>query len=276
MFMSATRMNSKYELLVKLIKTACIALAAFHLYTGMTGPFQSMIQRAIHVGGGFSIFFLLSIEEKINENKNIIGIAIDGLLLIATVICCSYILLSYERIVDPFFEPTKIDVILGLCMTFIVLEVTRRMIGWFIPLLALFMVFYTLFGNYFPGVWRHSGVSLDYMAEVLYLSDRGIWGLVTGLSATVIAAFVMLGAVLFATGGGKAFIDLSCWIVGDSYGGAAKLATVASSLFGIISGSGSANVATTGAFTIPLMKRIGYKPEFAAAEIGRASCRERV
>lgn len=268
--MNETKIDSRYELLAALIKLTCIALAAFHFYTGITGPFQSMLQRAIHVGGGFSIFFLLSIEEKVN-NRNKITIIIDGILLIATVICSSYILLSYTRIVDPFFEPTHIDVILGLCMTFIVLEVTRRMIGWFIPLLALFMIFYTIFGSYFPGVWRHNGVSLDYMIEVLYLSDRGIWGLVTGLSATVIAAFVMLGAVLFATGGGKAFIDLSCWIVGDSYGGAAKLATVASSLFGMISGSGSANVATTGAFTIPLMKRIGYKPEFAGAVESAAS-----
>jgi len=140
-----------------------------------------------------------------------------------------------------------------------------------IPALAGFMVFYALFGNYFPGIWHHNGVSLEYLVQVLYFSDRGIWGLVTGISATVIASFIILGSVLFATGGGKAFIDLSCYIVGNAYGGAAKLATVASSLFGMISGSGSANVATTGAFTIPLMKRIGYSPEFAAAVESTAS-----
>ncbi|MDO5116761.1 MAG: TRAP transporter fused permease subunit [Synergistaceae bacterium] len=257
--------------LALVIKIAAITFALFHLYTGVMGPFQSMLQRSVHVGGGFAVFFLISLQERLKKKQSNYATLADSVLLIITVIASTYILICYDRIVDPFFEPARLDVILGLLMTLVVLEVTRRLIGWFIPLLALLVLVYALFGNIFPGTWQHAGVSLDYVVEVLYLSDRGLWGLVTGISATIIAAFIILGSVLFATGGGKAFIDLSCWIVGDSYGGAAKLATVASSLFGMISGSGSANVATTGAFTIPLMKRIGYQPEFAAAVESTAS-----
>lgn len=114
-----------------------------------------------------------------------------------------------------------------------------------------------------PGTWGHNGIAFNNLITTLVYSDRGIWGSITGTSATIIATFVIFGSVLFSTGGGQTFIDVANALTGRSTGGAAKLATIASGLFGSVSGSAGANVATTGAFTIPMMKRLGYKTEFA-------------
>lgn len=259
------------------IQFFAIVFACFHLYTALFGVFQSIIQRSLHVGGGVVLFMLLSIEIKRNKNlqeknkKNTASIILDISMALFAIFAVSYLVVSFDRITNPMFEITKLDIVIGLIFTAIILEMTRRLIGWAIPMLAVFFLIYAFYGDYFPGIWRHNGIGIEYISEILFFSDRGLWGLVTGISSTIIAIFVIFGAVLFATGGGKAFMDISCWITGSSYGGAAKLATVASSLFGMISGSASANVATTGSFTIPLMKRLGYKAEFAGGVESAAS-----
>ena len=124
---------------------------------------------------------------------------------------------------------------------------------------------YAMFGKYIPGTWGHNGITFRNLLTTLVYSDRGVWGSITGTSATIIATFVIFGSVLFSTGGGQTFIDAANALTGRATGGAAKLATISSALFGTVSGSAGANVATTGAFTIPMMKRLGYKKEFAAA-----------
>lgn len=255
--------------LARIIYVLAVLFALFHLYTAMFGAFQTIIQRSIHVGGGVILFLLLAIKKRDGQNKLVS--AIDLALAIITAFIVVYLVTYFDDIMHPMFEPKAIDIVLGLVMVGIVFYVTRRLIGWAIPLLSTFAVLYALFGQYFPGIWKHSGVSLNYIMEVLFLSDRGLWGLVTGISATIIAMFMIFGAVLFTTGGGKAFMDLATCITGNSYGGAGKLAAVASGLFGMISGSAAANVATTGAFTIPLMKRLGYAPEFAGGVESSAS-----
>ena len=249
------------------------AFALFHIYTAAFGVFQSIIQRSIHVGGGITLFLLLSIEKRLSGEgkKNYFLIVLELLMAAYVVFGVVYVVQSFDRIMDPLFEITQADIVIGLIFTAIVMECTRRLMGAAIPLLALLFVVYALFGQYFPGTWQHQGVGLDYVAEILFFSDRGLWGLVTGISSSMIAVFMIFGGVLFATGGGKSFIDLSCSLTGASYGGAGKLAAVASGLFGMISGSAAANVATTGAFTIPLMKRLGYAPEFAGGVESSAS-----
>ncbi len=257
------------SILSKAIYVFAVLFALFHLYTAAFGAFQTIIQRSIHVGGGVVLFLLLAVQKR--EGKHKLLSCIDSALAIITMFIVSYLILNFDNIMHPMFEVQTLDIVLGVIMLGIVFYVTQRLIGWAIPLLALFAMFYALFGSYFPGVWKHSGVSLNYIVEVVFLSDRGLWGLVTGISATIIAMFMIFGAVLFSTGGGKAFMDLATCVTGNSYGGAGKLAAVASSLFGMISGSAAANVATTGAFTIPLMKRLGYAPEFAGGVESSAS-----
>lgn len=267
--MTDTATSRTGQFLEKTIYVLAVLFALFHLYTSLFGAFQTIIQRSIHVGGGVIIFLLLAIQKRKGESKLIS--AVDLALAIVTAFIVTYLATYFDDIMHPMFEPQKRDIVLGLVMVGIVFYVTQRLIGWAIPLLSMFAVIYALFGPYFPGIWKHSGVSLNYIVEVLFLSDRGLWGLVTGISATIIAMFMIFGAVLFTTGGGKAFMDLATCITGNSYGGAAKLAAVASGLFGMISGSAAANVATTGAFTIPLMKRLGYTPEFAGGVESSAS-----
>lgn len=199
------------------------------------------------------------------------SIIVDVAMAVFSVFAVVHLTSSFDRIMDPLFEITNKDIYVALLFTLVILNITRKLIGWAIPVLALIFVVYALYGKYFPGIWRHNGISLEYVAEILFYSDRGLWGLVTGISASIIAIFMIFGAVLFATGGGKAFMDIACWSTGSSFGGAAKLATVSSGLFGMISGSAAANVATTGAFTIPLMKRLGYAPEFAGGVESSAS-----
>lgn len=257
------------------IQCFAVAFALFHIYTATFGVFQSVVQRSLHVGGGIVLFLLLSAAKRLEGGnasaKDRIAVAVDGAMLLFVVFAVTYLISSFDRIMDPLFEITDTDILVGLVFTAIILEVTRRLIGWAIPVLAFVFVVYALYGKFFPGIWRHNGISLEYVAEILFFSDRGLWGLVTGISASIIAVFMIFGAVLFATGGGKAFMDLACWATGSSFGGAAKLATVSSGLFGMISGSAAANVATTGAFTIPLMKRLGYAPEFAGGVESSAS-----
>ena len=124
---------------------------------------------------------------------------------------------------------------------------------------------YAYLGPYLPGTWRHRGFSARYILETLYLSADGIWGLILGLSATVVAAFLIFGAFLTTTGGGEVFVGFAQWLAGRSHGGPAKVSCVSSALFGTVSGSAVANVVVDGVFNIPLMKKLRYPPAFAAA-----------
>ncbi len=135
-------------------------------------------------------------------------------------------------------------------LVLVILELSRRAIGLVFALLVLTGLAYALLGQYIPGRLGHRGFGLDFVAETLLLGDLGIWGSLVGVAATVIAAFTLFGSFLLHTGGGRAFMDLALRISGRSTGGGAKIATVASSIFGMVSGSSVANVATTGNFTI--------------------------
>ena len=126
------------------------------------------------------------------------------------------------------------------------------------------MVVYVFLGPFMPGIWIHPGFPLEHVVETLYYSSSGIYGSLTGTSATFIAMFILFGAVLEATGGGQTFMELALFLAGRFKGGPAKVGIFASAMFGMISGSAVANVSVTGAYTIPLMRKLGYDPDFAA------------
>jgi TRAP transporter 4TM/12TM fusion protein len=141
----------------------------------------------------------------------------------------------------------------------------RRSASFVFPLIVGGVVAYAYFGDKIPGAFGHRGFGADYLTEVIFLSDRGLWGMLVSIASTTLAAFILFGALLLHTGAGQTFFDLSARAGGKSPGGAAKIATIASGLFGSISGSSVANIATTGNFTIPLMKRLRYPSSFAGA-----------
>lgn len=246
-----------------LVTVVGLALTIFHLVTGYFGALPNILQRAPHVGLALVLAFAVFSIRGSRRAETRIPLY-DWALILITLTSSTYVILIYDRIMGFDYRPTTLDLVMGGAMVLLVLEAARRVIGLLFPMLAVGTLLYAYFGPHFPGIWAHRGVPLDLIIEVLYTSTRGLWGMVTGISATVIAMFVIFGATLLTTGGGRTFMDISAWLSGRTTGGAAKVATIASSLFGAVSGSAAANVATTGTFTIPLMKRLGYRREFAA------------
>jgi TRAP transporter 4TM/12TM fusion protein len=262
------RSGDASSLRLLLRKRAIVALAivmvGFHLYTGAFGAFPDLIQRAAHVGGTLMLAFLLFGADRADARERRLGI-VDAVLMLGAAVGTAHVILSYDRIMGFTFRMTEVDFMLAILTTVLVLEGCRRVIGLTIPLLGLAGLGYALLGPHLPQVIAHRGIDARLAAEVLYISNRGLYGMVTGISANVIALFVIYGVFLLRTGGGQTFMDIAMRIGGRTTGGGAKVATISSAMFGSVSGSAAANVATTGAFTIPLMKRLGYRPAFAAA-----------
>lgn len=236
-----------------LIALLSTTLVMFHLYTGAFGTFPDLIQRSLHVGGTLILAFCLYDMRRGNTRNTPFGV-LDIVFILSIVTVIGHLILSYDRIMGFTYRMTQLDYVFAIITTLLVLEGCRRVIGWTIPLLGIASLTYALAGPNLPGSMAHGGLDPRFAAEVLYISTRGLFGMVTGISATVIAMFVIFGAVLLRTGGGQTFIDLAMIIGGRTTGGGAKVATIASAMFGSVSGSAAANVATTGAFTIPLMK----------------------
>lgn len=170
---------------------------------------------------------------------------------------------EWEAIITLAAVAEPIDLVLGAALSLIVLEAARRGAGAAIPVMVLLAFGYVFVGPLMPGIWVHPGFPPGYVIEQLYFSSGGLFGSLTGTSATFVAIFILFGALLQATGGGQTFMDLALLIAGRRIGGPAKVGVMASALFGMISGSAVANVSVTGNYTIPLMRRLGYQPDFA-------------
>lgn len=265
-----------------LIGVIAVGYVLFHLYTGYAGPFPNLRQRAIHVGFALILTFLIlpPYIRKRGGRWESVSLAVDLAAVAMTIWCCVYIIVKYNWIMDHPAESTSFQLILGTVAILLTLEAGRRTIGLLFPILTLFFLLYAFAGPYIPEIpligdalayWGHRGFNIPYIIQIVFLSDLGLWGFVTGISATIVAMFIIFGAFILFTGGGETFIDLAVWSTGRFFGGAAKVAVVASGFFGMISGSAVANVATTGTFTIPMMKRLKYGNEFAAAVEATAS-----
>lgn len=250
---------------------AAIALCAslFHLYTAAFGLLDAMSQRSIHfMFMGSLIFLLYPVSAKRPKNKIEPW---DWFCAILVLVCCGNILLNFEAIAMREGRAIPSDIYLGVVITILVIEGTRRSMGWPLPIVASAAILYAVFGPYFPGMLGHRGFSIDTLAPFLYLRTDGIFGVPLGVSASFIFLFCLFGAFLTISGAGQFFIDLAVALTGRSQGGAGKAAVVASGLMGMVSGSSTGNAVTTGSFTIPLMKQAGYTPTFAGAIVACAS-----
>jgi TRAP transporter 4TM/12TM fusion protein len=241
-----------------------LLVGIFVFYTAATGPFESLIQRAVFLALvtclGLSLYPLGK-----GTGWRTIGLIVDLLLAAVTIGACSYIVVNYDQIMTTLPWATRLDMALTVGLVVTVLEIGRRAVGAIFPVLVIVGLLYALLGEYLPGSLGHRGFDIEFVTETIFLGDLGIWGMLTGVAATVIAAFVLFGALLLHTGGGQSFMDLAMRLGGRQKGGAAKIAIISSGLFGMISGSAVANVATTGNFTIPMMRRLGYPGPLAAA-----------
>ncbi|UOA29404.1 TRAP transporter fused permease subunit [Pseudosulfitobacter sp. DSM 107133] len=245
-------------------KGLAILVGAFVFYTAATGPFEGLIQRALFLALVTSLGFALY-PLGAGTRWRPVGLAIDLALCTLVLAACGYVVWNYDEIMTSLPWATTLDKALTAGLVLAVLELGRRTVGLIFPVLVLAGLGYALFGDMLPGALRHRGFDTAFVTETVFLGDLGIWGMLTGVASTVIAAFVLFGALLLHSGGGQAFMDLAMRLGGRQPGGAAKIATIASGLFGMISGSAVANVATTGNFTIPMMIRLGYPRPFAAA-----------
>ncbi|XWN32583.1 MAG: TRAP transporter fused permease subunit [Devosia sp.] len=241
-----------------------ISLGGFVFYTSFMGPFETLIQRSVFVA---MIVTLAVLMYPLFGGTRLrpVGILIDLGIVAITTTSMVYIITNFERIMNDLPWATPLDMVLCFATLASVLELARRTSNWVFPIIVIASVAYAFFGWIIPGQFGHRGFDVGYLTEIIFLSDRGLWGMLVNVASTTLAAFVLFGAILLHTGAGETFFDLSARLGGSRPGGAAKIATLASGFFGAINGSTVANVATTGNFTIPLMKRLKYPPSYAGA-----------
>ncbi|WP_239734727.1 TRAP transporter permease [Mammaliicoccus sp. G-M28] len=197
---------------------------------------------------------------------------VDIIFIVLTIVGIGYIILNYTTLhVDRASQANTTDYIFAVIAIIVLFEITRRTIGIFIPLLSIFAIIYALYGNYFPIDFAHSGFSIKRLLYRFYMTTEGIFGSTLSIAATYIMLFILFGAFLGVSGASKLFNDLALAIAGQRRGGPAQVAVITSALTGSLNGSAVANVATTGSFTIPLMKNIGLTPRFAGGVEAAAS-----
>lgn len=185
--------------------------------------------------------------------------------------CMAWLLLTYDRLIQSNLQATFTDLAVAVVTMVLLVEASRRAVGLPLTVLSLLFLAYTRLGPYFPGLFAHRGFNWERIIIRMALTDQGIYGVTLMVSSSYVFMFILFGAFLAASGTSEFFNDFSLALAGRYRGGPAKVAVVASALMGSISGSAQANVATTGAFTIPLMKRVGYMPYFAGAVEAAAS-----
>ncbi len=252
-----------------LVSVVAIAMSLFHLYTGGFGTLLAMKQRSLHLIFAMILGFLLyPAFGKSNKKRPTL---VDFALIIGAVIVFGYVFMNVEAIVLKGGKLTKLDMYFGFAAILLTLELTRRVVGPELPIVAIVFLLYAYFGRSIPGILAHRGYSVTRIVSHMYFTTEGIMGIPLGVSATFVFMFILFGSFLDKTGVGRFFIDIAYAMTGSLKSGPAMTSVVSSGLMGSISGSSVANTVTTGAFTIPLMKRTGYKPEFAGAVEATAS-----
>ncbi|WP_163099022.1 TRAP transporter permease [Peribacillus alkalitolerans] len=247
-----------------------VSFSIFQLYTSLFGILTAQLQRSIHLGFALALIFLLFPARRKNLKINKVA-WYDILLAVIAVAVGAYWPLMIDELVMRAGRLTDLDFYIGLAAIILVLEATRRTVGLPIMIIAVLFMGYAMFGPYMPGFLAHRGLELDRLVQTMFYTTEGILGTPLGVSATFIFLFLLFGSFLVQTGVGQYFNDLAIFIAGKRVGGPAKVAIFSSALQGTISGSSVANVVTSGAFTIPMMKNLGYRKEFAGAVEASAS-----
>lgn len=245
-------------------------MSVFHLYVAGFQAIDANVFRPAHLALGLSLTYLVTPATKKSSRKKIPWY--DWVLAVLAAVPNLYIIINYEEIASRVGIVTTLDVVMGLIMIVTILEAGRRCVGPVLTGIAVFFILYAVLGKYFPGVMAHRGVSVSGLVRHMCMTLEGIFGTALGASASFIFLFCLLGALMSELRSDEVMIDLAVAVFGRQRGGPAKAAVVSSGLFGMISGSSLANVTTTGTFTIPLMKKVGYEPEFAGAVEAAASC----
>ena len=246
--------------LVRLVPTAiALAMAGYHLYVVIVGVPSLFYFRGTHWLFALVLIFLwFPLHRRADGSSPLAARLTDFAMVGVSLATIGYIFVNHDYVLDRFAYVDELrpeDLVLGIAFIAITLEATRRVIGLALPITALAFLAYAIF---------YEGLG-EQIVDQLYLTTEGIFGIPINVSATYMVLFILFGAFVERSGTGTLFKDFSLAIAGSSAGGPAKVACVTSAMFGTISGSSTANVMTTGTFTIPMMKRTGYKPAFAGA-----------
>jgi TRAP transporter 4TM/12TM fusion protein len=239
------------------ISAVALAMSCYHLYVAFFGPPNALVLRSVHVGFALTLAFL-ALPARAGQPAERPG-PFELVLIAVAIAATAHPVLNIDYFLTRMYyvdDPTTVDLVLGYALVVLVLEATRRAVGLALPLTALAFIVHALtLGQQNPLI----------LLDQLYLTTEGIFGIPAGVSATYVILFIMFGALVERTGTGKLFMDFALSLTGHQAGGPAKVACLSSGLFGTVSGSAVANVMTTGTFTIPLMRKIGYRPAFAGA-----------
>ena len=240
----------------RLITVVAVAMSVFHLYVAFVGPPDAYVFRGSHLAFALVLAFLI-MPGKAGRSDRVAWF--DVLVIAAAMLTALYPALNLSYIQNRIYyvdDPRLADYVFGGALILLILEATRRFTGWALPITAMVFLAYGLtLGHQSPGI----------MLDQLFLTTEGIFGIPLYVSATYVMLFILFGSFVERSGAGQLFMDFALALAGGSSGGPAKVAVITSSLFGTVSGSAVANVMTTGTFTIPLMKRTGYRPAFAGA-----------
>ena len=258
----------------RLVGLLLVVLSIFHYYTAGFGLLSEVVHRGIHLSFVLGLVFLVFPFTRRGYDQPAdssllrpLGISIiDWLLAIGAVAAVLHVpLIPLEDLAFRVGNPTTLDVVLGGTLIIVLLEATRRSVGWPLPIIAICFMLYAIFGPSMPGILIHPGASVSQLVDHLYLTSQGIYGIALGVVATYVFHFVLFGVFATRIGLGQLFLDCAAWVAGRYAGGPAKVSIFGSALFGMISGSSVANTVTVGSLTIPAMIRLGYKRTFAAA-----------
>ncbi|WP_462422236.1 TRAP transporter permease [Salinicoccus sp. Marseille-QA3877] len=255
--------------MAKAVFVILIAFSLFQIYTGIFGQYTAYVQRTVHLGFALVLIFMLFPARRGGPKGKIAWY--DYILAILSIIVAGYWPVYYDTIVQQLGGVTEAQLVIGSLGILLVLEASRRAVGLPIVIVAVAFLAYAYFGPYMPGALAHRGLSLNQLVNSMFFTTEGILGTPLQVSSTYIFLFLLFGAFLVQTGVGMYFNDLALAIAGKRTGGPAKVAIFSSALNGTISGSSVANTVTTGSYTIPMMKRLGYRKNFAGAVEAAAS-----
>ena len=249
--------------MVEKFRSIWIALGAlsiaFHLWLIFSGLVPSLISRPLHMALALPWIFIFAAKTK---SQLVSGTIFTGLGIAG----CVYIALYESSLSDQYGFLIGWDQSLIACtLVAVTLEMARRTVGWPLPIITLLFIIYGIWGDHIPGEFGHAGIPVNSFFGTLVITEGGLWGKLTGVSVSIVSIFVIFGAFLNAGEAGQGFMNIAVAAAGRLKGGAAKVSVISSALFGSISGSASANVASTGMVTLPTMRRLGYPKHVAAA-----------
>ena len=241
--------------------------AAAHFFFAYNSSISVSQQRVFHTFFFILVFFMYELKAGV-EKKKLYSAIINALMVAFVIAAGTYFIInmsSSSMVTRAISGASKFEIVLGVILILLVMEIARRKVGAALTVLSAIFILYALFGRSMPAIIKHKGYSISYLSEYLTWTTEGIFGTCIGASVTFVCLYIIFGEMLDAFGAGQFFIDIAYAATGRMKGGPAEASVVSSALMGSINGSAVANVVTTGTFTIPLMKKVGYKPEYAGA-----------